>query len=47
MKEILQGVATHPLMTYFREEHGGRPQKILMRVRSRHLPPMIRQVRES
>ena len=41
------GVATHPLVTHFEEEHEGQPHQVLMRILSRHLTPLDRQVRES
>ena len=32
LREIHEEVAAHPLVTHFREEHGGKTQEILMRV---------------
>ena len=32
LREINKEVAAHPLVTHFREEHGGETQEILMRV---------------
>ena len=43
----MDGVATHPLVVHFMEEHGGATQEILMRVLSRHISPLDRQVQES
>ena len=40
-------ITTHPLMTHFREEHSGKAQEILMRVISKHITPLERQVCES
>ena len=37
----------HPMVTHFWEEHGGREQEVLMRVLSRHLKALERQVIES
>ena len=42
-----QGVATHPLVLHFREEHQEETQPVLMRVLSRHLTALERQVTES
>ena len=42
-----QGVATHPLVLHFREEHQEETQPILMRILSRHLTALERQVTES
>ena len=46
-RDIAQGVATHPLVAHFVEEHNGITQEILMRVISRHMTPLDRQVSES
>ena len=46
-REIREGVATHPLVMHFREEHGGQTQEILMRILCNHITPMDRQVKES
>ena len=42
-----QGVATHPLVLHFREEHQEETQPILMRILLRHLTALERQVTES
>ena len=47
MKEISDGLASHPLTIHFREEHGGRQQEVLLRILSRHISPLDRQVVES
>ena len=47
MKEISDGLASHPLTIHFREEHGGRQQEVLLRILSRHISPLERQVVES
>ena len=47
LREVQQGVATHPLVLHFREEHQEESQPILMRVLSRHLTALERQVTES
>ena len=47
LREITLGVATHPLVTHFEEEHEGQPLEVLMRILSKHLTPLDRQVRES
>ena len=39
-RDITEGVATHPLVAQFREDHEGNPQEILMRVLSRHITPL-------
>ena len=41
------GKVTHPMVQHFWEEHGGRIQPVLMRVTSKHLVALERQVRES
>ena len=46
-RDIAQGVATHPLVAHFREEHDGVTQEILLRVLSWHMTPLDRQVTES
>ena len=46
MKDISDGLASHPLVIHFREEHGGRQQEVLMRILSRHISPLDRQVVE-
>ena len=47
MREVEQGTATHPLVLHFREEHQEERQPILMRVLSRHMTALDRQVTES
>ena len=47
IREIREGVTTHPLVTHFREEHSGHQQEILMRVLSKHITPLDRPVKES
>ena len=47
LREIIEQVATHPLVVHFEEEHSGERQEILMRVLSKHATPLDRQVRES
>ena len=37
LREVEQGVATHPLVLHFKEEHQEKSQPILMRILSRHL----------
>ena len=34
LKEVLDGVASHPLTIHFKEEHRGAPQEILLKVLS-------------
>ena len=46
MREVPEGVATYPLVAHFREKHGGVTQEILMRVLSRHLTSLDRQIKE-
>ena len=46
MREISDGLASHPLTIHFREEHGGRQQEVLMRILSRHISSLDRQVVE-
>ena len=45
--EIRMGKISHPMVQHFWEEHGGRIQPVLMRVTSKHLVALERQVRES
>ena len=47
LREVEEGVISHPLVQHFWEEHRGRKQLILMRVTSSHLKPLERQVTES
>ena len=47
MKEIREGVISHPLVLHFWESHSGRRQEVLMRVVSRHLTALDRQITES
>ena len=47
MKEIDNGIATHPLVIHFCEEHQGRKQEVLFRVLSSHLTALERQTVES
>ena len=47
LREVELGVASHPLVLHFREEHQEERQPILMRVLSRHLTALDRQVTES
>ena len=46
-KEIDNGVATHPLVIHFCEEHQGRKQEVIFRVLSSHLTALERQTVES
>ena len=46
MMEISDGMASHPLTIHFREEHGGKQQEVLLRILSRHISPLERQVVE-
>ena len=46
-KEILEGIATHPLVIHSVEEHQGQVQPVLMRTLSAHLTAMDRQIQES
>ena len=41
------GKLAHPMVLHFWEQHEGRKQPILMRVNSRHLDTLERQVREN
>ena len=47
LREVREGVATHPLVAHFREEYGSIAQEILMRILSTHLTSLDRQVKES
>ena len=47
LREVEEGVISHPLVLHFWEEHRGRRQPIMMRVTSSHLKPLERQVTES
>ena len=47
MKEIEEGIATHPMVIHFWEDHSGRRQECLMRILSGHLTPLDRQTTES
>ena len=42
-----EGVATHPLVIHFMEEHGGRRQETMLRILSRHFTSLDRQTTES
>ena len=44
LREVEQGVATHPLVLHFREEHQEETQPIMMRILSRHLTALEREV---
>ena len=46
-KEIEEGIATHPMVIHFWEDHSGRRQDCLMRILSGHLTPLDRQTTES
>ena len=46
-REINEGVGTHPLVIHMREEYSRRQQEVLMRVISKHITPLDRQMRES
>ena len=47
LKEVKEGVVSHLIVLHFWETHAGRRQKVLMRVVSRHLTALDRQVTES
>ena len=47
LREVKEGVISHPIVLHFREEHARRRQQVLMRVVSRHLTALDRQVAES
>ena len=47
MREINEGVLTHPLVAHFWEEHGGRRQDVREMKLSSHLTPQEHQVQES
>lgn len=40
-REIREGVATHPLVMHFREEHSGQEQEVLMKILSNHMTPLL------
>ena len=42
LREVREGVATHPLVAHFREEYGSLAQEILMRILPTHLTPLDR-----
>ena len=42
-----RGDLTHPLVLYFWEEHNGRKQEVMMRILSRHMTLMERQLQEA
>ena len=42
-----EGVATHPLVIHFMEEHEGRRQEIMLRILSGHLTSLDHQMTES
>ena len=46
-REIRMGKLAHPMVLHFWEQHDGRQQPVLMRVTSKHLTALERQVRES
>ena len=46
-KEIDNGIATHPLVIHFCEEHQGCKQEVIFRVLSSHLTALERQTVES
>ena len=46
-REVREGVASHPLITHFREEYNGAQQDILIWVLSKHITPLDRQVKGS
>ena len=47
LKEIEEGVSTHPMVIHYWEEHQGRKQETMMRILSTHLTPLERQTNES
>ena len=47
VREVREGVISHPMAVHFWEEHAGTRQEVLMRVISRHLTALDRQVEES
>ena len=47
MREIMEQVATHPLVVHFEEEHSGERQEILMRVLVTPNTALERQIWES
>ena len=47
MRDMKEGVATHPLVAYFCEEHAEKQQEVLMGFLTRHFSPVDRQVKES
>ena len=46
-REIRLGKLVHPMVQHFLEEHDGRRQSVLMKVITKHLQALERQVRES
>ena len=40
LKEIDEGVSTHPMVIHYWEEHQGRKQETMMRIVSTHLTPL-------
>ena len=46
-REVREGFISHPMTVHFWEEHAGVKQEVLMRVLSRHLTALDRQVQES
>ena len=47
LREIEEGVLSHPLVLHFWEEHLGKRQPVMMRVTLAHLKPLNREVTES
>ena len=47
LREVEEGVLSHPLVLHFWEEHMGKRQSIMMGVTSAHLMSLDRQVTES
>ena len=46
-KEVREGMLNHPLVQHFWEEHGRKEQELMMRVLSRHIKALERQVQDS
>lgn len=47
MRDIDEGIASHPVVVHYWEEHEGRKQDFIMRIISGHLTPLERQATES
>ena len=46
-REVEEGIATHPMVIHFQEEHHGQAQETIFRLLSKHRTALERQITES